>query len=182
MTTPSPVLSPWSWLKDTYWCVPSVNLPALRFDQDDNTLTWLIDQTVWHISGYRIGYFWGVSSAIMRTAGEEAPKRGPGSQPQGTTMLGSITPEGRVHLTFIQKSGSVVIGLGELVQRGAEWAFEMQMSTTLRTKTTAHWAYMIQVQPGDPDWDSLPGVGLSVPDMLDGLEPPAVEPPQTADE
>ena len=36
----------------------------------------------------------------------------------------------------------------------------------------AHWAYMVPVRPDDPSWHSLPGVGLSVPEMLEGLVPP----------
>lgn len=180
MTTPRPESSSWGWLEDTYWCVPPESLPAVRFNQRDNTLTWLVDQTVWHLTGSRLGYFWGVCGALLRPAGEEPPERGPGSQPQGSTMLGSITPEGRIHLTFITGSDSVVIGLGDLAQRDGGWAFEMQMSTTSGSRTTAHWAYMVQVRPGDPAWDSLPGTGLSVSEMLDGLEPPAVEPPERA--
>ncbi|HSK78875.1 MAG TPA: hypothetical protein VLQ45_20640 [Thermoanaerobaculia bacterium] len=46
MTTDlSPSPRAWSWLTDTYWYVPPANLPALRYDEDDNTLTWLVDQT-----------------------------------------------------------------------------------------------------------------------------------------
>jgi len=167
----------WSWLEDTYWCVPSVSLPALRFDQDGNTLTWLVDQTVWHITGYRDGYFWGVCSALLRDAGEAAPERGPGSRPRGFTMLGSVTPEGAVHLTFIPTSGgSPTIGLGRIVPFEAGHAFEMQMSTGSGSQTNAHWAFMVPVRPGDSSWDSLPGFeGLSVDTMLEGLEPPTVE-------
>ena len=170
----------WSWLEDTYWCVPPASLPALRFDQDGNTLTWRVDQTVWHITGYREGYFWGVSATLLRDAGEEAPERGPGSQPRGFTMLGSVTPEGSVHLTFIPSSGgSSTIGLGRIVPHGAGQAFEMQMSTGAGSQTTAHWAFMVPVQSGDPSWDSLPGFdGLSVAEMLEGLAPPTVESPR----
>ena len=167
----------WNWLEDTYWCVPPVSLPALRFDQGDNALTWLVDQTVWHITGYRDGYFWGVNAALLREAGEEAPERGPGSQPRGFTMLGSVTPEGSVHLTFMPSSGgSPTIGLGRIAPFEAGQSFEMQMSTGAGSKTTAHWAYMVQVRPGDPSWDSLPGFdGWSVDKMLEGLEPPTME-------
>lgn len=169
--------STWNWLEDTYWCVPPMNLPALRFDPDGKSLTWLIDQTVWHITGYRDGYLWGVCSTLLREAGEEAPERGRSSQPRGFTVLGSITPEGRVHLTFIPDSrGSSTIGIGRAVPYGTGWSMEMQMSTGAGSQTTLHWAYMVRVQPGDPSWDSLPGVGLSVPEMLEGLQPPVVEP------
>jgi hypothetical protein len=167
----------WRWLEDTYWCVPPQSLPALRFDQDDNTLTWRVDQTVWHITSYHEGYFWGVTAALFRDAGEDVPKRGPGSQPTGATMLGSITPEGNVHLTFIQTSrGTSTIGLGRIVPHEGGQAFQMQMSTGAAGQTTLHWAYMVQVRPGDPYWDSLPGFeGLSMTEMLEGLEAPVVE-------
>ena len=48
----------------------------------------------------------------------------------------------------------------------------MQMSSGPATALAVHWAYMVQVAPGDPAWDSLPGVGISVPEMVDDLEPP----------
>ncbi|MEN9867690.1 MAG: hypothetical protein RL748_3280, partial [Pseudomonadota bacterium] len=50
----------WAWLTDTYWYVRTPDLPALQLDPEDNLLSWLVDQTVWHISGYKNGYFWGV--------------------------------------------------------------------------------------------------------------------------
>lgn len=171
----------WSWLAGTWWCVPPASLPALRFDPDENTLTWRVDQTVWQITGYRDGYFWGLCAGLLRDAGEAVPERGPGSKPRGMTMLGSVTPEGRVHITFLPVSrGSTILGLGRVVPHGEGWAFEMQMSTGSGNQTTLHWAFMVRVEPGDPAWDSLPGVGLSVPEMLEGLEPPSVEIPQGA--
>jgi len=51
---------------------------------------------------------------------------------------------------------------------------EMQMSSGT-SELTAHWAYMTRVQPDDPSWESLPGVGLSVPEMLGGCEPPQLD-------
>ena len=92
-------------------------------------------------------------------------------------MLGSVTPEGTILLTFIPTSGgSSTIGLGRIVPHGDRRAFEMQMSTGTGSQTTAHWAFMVPVEPGDPNWDSLPGFsGLSVTEMLDGLEPPTSE-------
>lgn len=167
-----PSTADWSWLADTYWYVPEESLPALRLDPSENTLTWVIDQTVWQLTGYREGYFWGVCVALLRDAGEEIPERGPSSKPSSLTMLGSITPEGRVHLTFISsQSGNATIGIGSMVQHRGGWSFQMQMSTGERSRT-AHWAYMVQTRPGDPSWDSLPGVGLSVPEMLEGTETP----------
>ncbi len=174
---PPPDPSTWSWLADTYWCVPPANLPALRLEEGDK-LAWQVDQTVWHITGYGDGYFWGVSATLLRAAGEAASEQGPGSQPLGFTMLGSITPEGRVYLTFIPVSaGSITTGIGRAVPHETGWSLEMQMATGSHAQTTAHWAYMVRVQEGDPYWDFLPGFGLSVPEMLAGLNPPVVASP-----
>jgi hypothetical protein len=167
----------WSWLAGTYWYVPPGSLPALQLDPDENTLTWVADQTVWHITGYRNGYFWGASATMLHDAGETVPRRGPGSRPVRFSMLGTITPEGRVHLTFVRADSSsaqsATIGIGCAVRRGEGFSLEMQMSSGTSTRT-AHWAYMMPVRPGDPSWESLPGVGLSVPEMLEGSEPPEV--------
>jgi hypothetical protein len=115
---------------------------------------------------------------LIRDVGEEVPKHGRGSRPTGLAMFGSITPEGRVHLTFVpdaaRSSGSATIGIGQAMPRNGGWSLEMQMSSG-STERTAHWAHMVRTQPGDPSWASLPGLGLSVPEMLDGLNPPRFE-------
>jgi len=171
--------SAWKWLEGTYWVVPPENLTALRLDPAESSLAWVVDQTVWNITGYRNGYFWGVSATLFRDSREEIPQRGPGSQPVGFAMLGSITPEGRVYLSFVpsvaSSSRSVTIGIGRAVPHQDTWSLEMQMSSGSQ-ELTAHWAYMVRVQPGDPSWDSVPGIGLSVPQMLEGLEPPHMKP------
>lgn len=46
----------WAWLESTYWYVPTPGLPAPQFDAGENTLTWMVDQTVWHVIGQRRGY------------------------------------------------------------------------------------------------------------------------------
>lgn len=159
----------WSRLADTYWCVPPVSLPALRLDVGANTLSWLADQTVWHVTGYREGYFWGVSATLMR---------GSDGGPVPFTMVGSVTPEGAVYITFVRQGarsgGSATIGVGSVVPYQGEWSFEMQMSTG-QGSVTSHWAHMVPVRPGDPAWDSLPGVGISVSEMLAGCEVPTME-------
>ena len=176
MTTPSDSSpSDWSWLQDTYWYVLPENLPALQFDPDNNTLTWVIDQTVWHITGYRDGYFWGLSATLTQQGQEDPPQHRAGSSRVCFTMLGTITPEGQVHLTFIPSkatsSKSATIGIGCAVEHRNQWSLEMQMSSG-NDERTAHWAYMSQTQPGEPSWESLPGVEISVPEMLKGCERP----------
>ena len=49
----------WRWLADTFWYVPASNLPALLLDAETEVLLPISDQTVFHIAGYRDGYFWG---------------------------------------------------------------------------------------------------------------------------
>jgi len=168
-----------SWLEGTYWYVPAADLPAMQYDAARNTLAWIVDQTVWHITGYRAGYFWGISSVLIHDAGDEVPARGRGARPTGLALLGSITLEGSVHLTFVPgavlTSRSATIGIGRAIEHEGGIALEMQMSTGTLERT-AHWAYMMQTKPGDPSWEALPGVGLSVPEMLDGMDPPKVLP------
>jgi len=168
----------WNWLKDTYWYVQDTWLPALQFDASKNTISWLVDQTVWHITGYRDGYFWGVTAALVYTAGEEVPARGPRSHPNASTLIGTITPDGAVELTFVENSGrssGPTVGVGRIVEKEGRRSFEMQMSTGTGDPLTAHWAYMMQTRKGEPSWEKLPGVGLSVPEMLGGIDPPTTE-------
>lgn len=169
--------SDWTWLKDTYWYVLTPDLPALQFDTDENKLSWLVDQTVWHIANYRNGYIWGVTSVMMYNAGEEMPTHGPRSRPSQLTLLGTITPSGQVQLTFIPtgRPGSATTGLGQLRQFQGGWAFEMQMSTERMGSRVLHWANMVQTRVGEKSWEQLPGLSYSVPQMLDGAVYPSVE-------
>jgi len=59
----------WNWLKNTYWYVPAPNLPAFLFDADREELTPVLDQTVFHITDYRDGYFWGRTVALLQLGG-----------------------------------------------------------------------------------------------------------------
>jgi hypothetical protein len=149
----------------------------MQYDAARNTLAWIVDQTVWHITGYRDGYFWGICSVLVHDASDDVPSHGRSARPTGLALLGSITPEGSVHLTFVPgaalTSRSATIGLGRAIEHEGGIALEMQMSTGILERT-AHWAYMTQTKPGDSSWDALPGVGLSVPEMLDGMNPPQV--------
>lgn len=173
MTDGTPALPDWSRLAGTYWYVPPESLPAMRLDTGE--LAWMEDQTVWHLTGCQEGYLWGVCATLLWPAGQEPLASGPGSQPAAFTVLGSITPEGRVYLAFIPQSslssGAPTIGVGRMVPHGGAWSFEMQMSSGSGS-TVAHWAYMMPVASGDPAWDSLPGCGVSVPAMLEGCKYP----------
>lgn len=168
----------WRWLAGTYWYVLPIDLPALNFDPDDAKLTWLIDQTVWHISDYANGYFWGVAAVMMYDAGERMPQRGPASRIAHLSLLGTVLPDGKVQITFIPRlrgTSGATTGFGQIVEIGGAWVVEMQMSTDRLGARVLHWANMVQTREGDPSWERLPGLTHSVPEMLDGAVYPRLD-------
>jgi hypothetical protein len=155
-----PTVKRWSWLDNTYWYVPPANLPAVLYNSSTGTVVPVNDQTVYHISTYKNGYFWGQSATQLGS-----------SQPSYSTMLGSVTPEGRILLTFTATSNntspSITEGFGEMQRKRAQWTMENQMFTAPNeTLQIGHWAYMVQTRPGLPSWKSLPSAGVSVPAFL----------------
>lgn len=169
--------SDWRWLAGTHWYVTEGDLPALQLAADGSTLAWLVDQTVWRITGFQGGYFWGVTAVVLRDAdadeGRLAARRGP--RIGHRTMIGTVTPSGQVQITFTPTGHSPLeptVGFGQMVKQGAVWAFEMQMSTDRLRSRVLHWANMVQTRPGEPSWERLPGLDLSVPEMLEGAAPP----------
>jgi hypothetical protein len=159
--------SDWSWLKDTYWYCPATDMPALQ-TQSDRTFAWMVDQTVWRITGYRDGYFWGVASTLLTPAGETPDAK----QKSESTFYASITPDGRVHITFVRSTLSTTIGIGVANRRTDRVQFSMQMSSGPGSSLVVHWAQMLQVSPDDPAWTQLPGAGVSVSAMVDDIAPP----------
>lgn len=163
----------WDFLADTYWYVTYPDLPALQFSPDDNVLTWKGDQTVWHISGYKNGYFWGVSSALVFDEGDNSSKRG--QSPGLRSMVGTVTASGQVQITFVRSSrrgDSIITGFGQMAKVDGQWAFQMQMTASSSDDQTLHWANMMQTKEGEESWDKLPGVDFSVPGMLEGASYP----------
>ncbi|HSX59835.1 MAG TPA: hypothetical protein VLF18_06520 [Tahibacter sp.] len=57
------------WLRDTYWYCPAADMPALRTEAT-GVFAWVVDQTVWHVTGGADGYFWGVASTLLTPAGD----------------------------------------------------------------------------------------------------------------
>jgi hypothetical protein len=167
----------WSWLANTYWYVPEPSLPALQYDPSTGTLAWMIDQTVWHITGCAHGYFWGATAVLLQPASGSSSGQ---AQPVGMVLLGTITPGGGVQLTFIrtgaQASGSATIGTGKLLMSDGASRFLMQMSSG-NSDRTLNWAEMLQTSPGETSWASLPGAGISVEQMLKGIDPPSFAAP-----
>lgn len=169
----SPTVHRWAWLADSYWCVPTRNLPAVIFSSTTNTLAPVSDQTVFQITGYREGYFWGKSVTQLGS-----------SAPSSSSMVGSVTPQGRVVLTFTTSgdtsSPTVTEGFGQMRRKFGRWTMQNQMFTSPGdTVQLGHWAYMVPTHPGLPSWRSLPGAGVSVPEFLseaDGSAPQPIGP------
>ena len=166
----APTVHRWSWFAGTYWYVPPQNLPATVFNSQSNTIQPVSDQTVFQITGYRSGYFWGKTVTQIGT-----------SSPSGTSMVGSVTPEGRVLLTFTTtsqgSSPTVTEGFGQMRRKFGHWTMENQMFTSPGSSVQlGHWAYMLTTRPGRPSWNSLPGVGVSVPTFLGEVSSSAPRP------
>jgi hypothetical protein len=162
-------LNTWQFLTNSYWYVDVPYLPALQLDLDDNQLCWRGDQTVWHITGYKHGYFWGVAATTLFDP-DQANSRKPPRVAQ-SQLLGSVTPDGHVLISFLLRSNTQQ-GTGNMRQMGKEWAFQMQMSNAGGGNQTLHWASMLQTKPGEANFEKLPGVNYSIPEMLEGASYP----------
>ena len=149
----------WSWLANSYWYVPTANLSATLFNSSTETIAPVLDQTVFQITDYANGYFWGKTVTQLGS-----------SSPSGSSMIGSVTPEGKVLLTFTTVSGSspsITEGYGTMVRKRGKWTMENQMFTSpIQTLQIGHWAYMMQTHPGLASWNHLPSAGVSVPEFL----------------
>lgn len=150
----------WRWLEDTYWYVPTSGLPAYVFSSGNSKPRRTLDQTVYYISEYRNGYFWGETVAQLGT-----------SDPTCLTLAGSVTPEGAIHLTFIPEgsnlTGAPTVGVGKMRKKDRKWTMENQMSSGPGSRLQVlHWAYMYQSWPRDSSWKSLPGVDMSVREFM----------------
>ena len=165
----------WRWLNGTTWYVPKSGLPAYVYTPSlGNRLTPVQDQTVYTITGYRNGYFWG------RTAG----KLGDGdNEISCMSLVGSVTPEGAIYLTFtpfpFTPGDEPTIGIGTMTLKGNRWTMENQMSSGSPSVQIGHWAYMVQTYENTPSWNSLPGVDMSVTEFTAGCldAAPTVSPP-----
>jgi len=155
----------WSWLADnggTYWFVPSANLQALQWDTSSpSAYTSVTDQTVWHIDRYENGYFSGPVVAKI------------GGRPRICQyMIGSVTPSGKVYISFNAVetipvgSPSITTGTGAMITQSGDWTFNMQMASGSSSTQITHWAFMRQCVAGQTCWNKLPGIAQSVPSLL----------------
>lgn len=158
-------MTKYSFLRGSKWYVPSSTLPAMEMNLKNGKVSGVVDQTVWNITGYRYGYFWGTTAAVFT-------RQGTGSvspEVSCASMLGSVTPDGQIYITFVgqgQKSTlGAVRGIGTLKPISGGWRFQMQMSTGT-TSVLAHWSYMMQCKPGQACQAKLPGSNLSLSQFL----------------
>jgi hypothetical protein len=155
----------YGFLRGSKWYVPTQTLPAIEMNLGNGRVSAVVDQTVWDVTGYRYGYFWGRTAAVFtRQTGS-----GPQSQLSCASMLGSVTPDGRVHITFTPKGQKTALtavrGIGTLTRSGTDWLFQMQMSTGTTT-VVAHWSYMAQCKSGQACEKKLPATNLSLSQFL----------------
>ncbi|MBV8773835.1 MAG: hypothetical protein JO166_16135 [Deltaproteobacteria bacterium] len=151
----------WTFLGNS-WYVPRGNVEAI-FSSTSNGGTFIpiTDQTVFYIRTYQGGYFWGRVSTMLTIAGQS-------SGPNCFQLVGSVTPEGTVDLSFTPtgSSGIPTTGLGTMRFIKNQWSMENQMSTSASAGTITHWAYMVQCSSGQPCMQNLPGTSLTISDML----------------
>ena len=138
----------WRWLNGTTWYIPTSGLPAYTYTPLNNTITPVQDQTVYTITGYRNGYFWG------RTAGQIDT-----NDISCMSLVGSVTPEGKIYLTFTpfpcSPGDEPTVGVGTMVRKAGKWMMQNQVSTGSPSLQIGHWAYMVQTKPNTASWYSL---------------------------
>ena len=153
----------WRFLQNSYWYVPRANLAALLSSTaNGGTFIPITDQTVFYIQRYVRGYFWGQVATELTVAGQSAG-------PTCFQLVGSVTPEGTVNLSFTPTgtSGTPTAGFGTMRLIGRQWTMENQMSTSQGGGTVTHWAYMVQCSAGQRCMRSLPGTDLTIAQLLD---------------
>ena len=151
----------WSWIQGTTWYVKPQGLPSMLFKPATGEVIPTPDQTVYRIDSYSQGYFVGYSATKLGVTPVSCTK-----------LMGSVTPEGALYLTFLtlDETGAIVSSVqapGQMRLVRGQWTMENQMSKPFGSNLFfQHWAYMYQVKPGDPAWNNLPYVNMSVPDFL----------------
>lgn len=155
----------YDFLRGTQWYVPEATLPAVQMNLQNHRMTALVDQTVWDITNSDHGYFWGRVVTVIRPWGSSASS----GNPSCARMLGSVTPDGHVYITFVDSDQKTTLGairgIGTLTPNSGGWRFEMQMSTGT-TGLVAHWSYMDQCKTRQACQTKLPGSNLSLSQFL----------------
>lgn len=146
----------WNWLKGTVWIVPA-NAPPNGFQiVNGKVIVPVPDQTVYQINDYKEGFFWG---KLVKSLGGTA---------SCLSMIGSVTPEGWIHMSLVtQDLSNVSRGNGIMRLRNGAWTMEWQGTSGPSPATQyTHWSYMTQTRPGLPTWYNLPIVHKSVPAFM----------------
>lgn len=146
------------WLAGSWWYCPTANLPAalLVNTPAGPVVTMVQDQTIWHLTQAAGGYLIGDAATNI------------GDTWSYSTIVGSLTPEGGVSLSFTPDAAlqhgpggitltALTIGIGTLTTVAGEPSFLMQMSSGTGAVSLTHWAYMLEMAPGDAAWADLPG-------------------------
>ena len=158
-----------SWLKGTYWYVPTEYLRAELAIPSGPRIISVADQTVWHFTECSRGYLYGISATNI------------GAGWSYSLIVGSVTPDGTVKLSFSPLASanpkdpttqSITIGDGTLRRTSVASAFQMQMTSGGASGSLTHWAMMYQVTPRDPEWRALPGYANTGVADLAGLNTP----------
>lgn len=149
-------------LENTIWLVPPSTLLAFSYSADGYTPT--SDQTVWVIDGYEGSYFFGHSYTVL--GGSTFSKR---------NLLGTITNEGRVYITFYTEgdasaSTDLINGIGTFEKTQGVYQFTMQMNSGDDTSGVSHWSYMINAEDNPKYYNQLPGTTSSVPEFLEQFD------------
>jgi hypothetical protein len=169
-STDLPDSAKWSWLQGTYWYVPEAYLLAMNLSTTstgEQQITAVKDQTLWQIVRFENGYI--IGRAALSFGGESFMYQ---------TIIGSVTPEGDVLLSFRPEenkesqptsdgSATVSTGPGRMALIQGKWAIVMQMTNGTATSNLTHWAYMLQSTPSDPSWTDIPGIpGISIGEVF----------------
>lgn len=153
----------WKFLNGSYWYVPAENIEAILSNPHIRPMP-ITDQTVFYIQTYAHGYFWGLT-AVQLASGT--------AQPICFELVGSVTPEGAVNLSFTPtgSDGMRTQGVGSMQLHQGSWAMENQMSTGVIGEVT-HWAYMTQCKGANTPCmqNPLPGSQLTLMQFLDSCQ------------
>jgi len=132
----------WNWTNKTIWYVPPDGLPAIISSPTTSKVKEVYDQTVYSIDRYAKGYIWGYQRVQFWRKSEAGPIE-PDGDPTCARMVGSITPEGTLNVSFTPLDGGTrTTGVGFMEKRDGRWTMEMQMTTGTDEVQVSHWAYM----------------------------------------
>jgi hypothetical protein len=141
-TAADPKPARWNWTEGTIWYVPPAGFPAILSSPNSNKVMTVYDQTVYSIDRYWKGYIWGYQRVQFWPKSDKTPVE-PDSDPTCARMVGSITPEGTLNVSFTPLGGGTrTTGVGFMQKFDKAWTMEMQMTTGSDDLQISHWAYM----------------------------------------